>query len=224
MQRVERGRVKREPARERRPRKIDLLNRRRQACELRSMRMSNLAVGLALSAFPEQNSRGEAVRGGYGWRNRLDGKPPLSDRELQHAVSVDVRAMLDAATLLGEESSRELLALELYTLDKAQAALMPQVSAGSFKHTEVFVRISERRAKLMGWDSEKRLIDANAKVSIHLAESPQPPWDPKYLAEFAAALDQAKAIPGPMSAAELVAGNPTDIEEAEIVDPAPDVL
>jgi hypothetical protein len=65
----------------------------------------------------------------------------------------DVRAELGALREQTVEEAKELRDLELQRFDEMTAGLWPQVRAGSPPHVTAAVRVSERRARLLGLDA-----------------------------------------------------------------------
>jgi len=76
----------------------------------------------------------------------------ISDEGARKAVS---RALARIAQQT-DEAAAELRALELERLDMAQLAIARQVQQGNFGAIDRWIRLSERRAKLLGLDAPVR--------------------------------------------------------------------
>lgn len=133
--------------------RVEIHERRRQAYQLALGAFDHISIGLYLHADPSVNSRGIAVVSGYGWRNYAEGKPPLQHEALRVTVSRDITAGLEQAAKYEKLSREQYVLREVGALDAAQAALWGQVLKGSGTAIERFVKLSERRSKLLGLDA-----------------------------------------------------------------------
>lgn len=205
------------------PTKLEILTRRRQALDLRTAGSSEAAIARLLAADPEVNAHGNAVPGGYGWRNYVKGLPPPDDKVLRRAVAADISKSLAEARELVSQRSEDLLMLELQRLDRVQTAIWNDVMASSHWHVFRWLQLSERRSKLLGWDSEKRVVDTTAELTVNVtAEGPQPDYDAQYLAKMLAAIEEAELAPSEgIEAARRVLPDANVIDVEAIEEPPP---
>jgi hypothetical protein len=82
----------------------------------------------------------------------------ISDRMASRVVNRAINRVL-------REPVGQLVELESARLDALWAAMWPRALAGSARHAEVCVRISERRSRLLGLDAPAR-IDANVLANV----------------------------------------------------------
>jgi len=86
----------------------------------------------------------------------------VSDRMASRIVNRAMNRVL-------REPVAQLIDLEAARLDGLWAAMWPRALAGSARHVEVCVRISERRARLLGLDQPTR-VDANVLANVSVDE------------------------------------------------------
>jgi DNA-binding CsgD family transcriptional regulator len=82
----------------------------------------------------------------------------ISDRMASRVVNRAMNRVL-------REPVGQLVDLESARLDALWAAMWPRALAGSARHAEVCVRISERRSRLLGLDQPAR-VDANVLANV----------------------------------------------------------
>jgi len=85
----------------------------------------------------------EQIRVAKGWKNR----------------SVAYNACMREFHRLKDEPARELRQIELLRIDRAQVAIWTQVIGGNFGAIDRFVKLSERRSRILG-------LDAPAKMAL----------------------------------------------------------
>lgn len=68
-----------------------------------------------------------------------------------------VKKEIEAINKLNNESAEELRRMELERLDLAMSAIAPQVRKGNLGAVDRWLRISERRSKLLGLDATPRM-------------------------------------------------------------------
>jgi hypothetical protein len=191
---------------------VTIRERRARAYTLRVGGFSNLDIGLYLHADPALNTNKDTpdgLPGGYGWQNYRDGKPPLQGEALRISVSRDLTRGLESAAKYEALNREEYVQLEVAGLNAAQAAMWPKVLRGDTVAAERFVKLSERRAKLLGLDAPVQAEIAH-EVNVHV-EGVQPNYNPEYAAQMFAALQEVGAIAEPPALPVL------DVVDAEVV-------
>jgi hypothetical protein len=158
-----------------------IASRRTDAIDLRMAGVDLLTIGKKLAADPSLNSGGTAYPMGYGNELYANGDPSPEDATLVQLVSGDIRRSLAQRTDGLTERVTEMRELELARLDRLmlvayrQAIREDDTSLSAIDRT---LRIMERRARLLGLDSQQvRLaghdggpLDTNAAdVAVRLA-------------------------------------------------------
>jgi hypothetical protein len=176
--------------------------RRARAYTLRVGGFSCLDIGYFLHADPALNTdpksidpeTGEKVglHGGYGWQNYRDGKPALRDDALRVSVSRDLTKGIEAAAKYEALNREEYVQVEVASLNAAQAAMWPKVLRGDTVAVERFVKLSERRSKLLGLDAPVQ-VESKAEVSITV-EGRQPDYNPQFAGVMFGALVELGAL------------------------------
>lgn len=183
-----------------RPPQVDILTRRKQALDLWYAGASEEDIGLILAADPSINVNGAAVPGGYGWQSYYAGKPPVQRDTLRAQVVKDVQTAMDTIAAQETQTSERLFTAEMQSLRRLKTAMWGPAMNGSHMHAFRVIQISERLSKMMGWDSERRMVDSTSTVTATvdvaaLGISATPSYDPDWLGKFGAALLQGKLVP-----------------------------
>lgn len=187
--------------------------RRAKAYQLRTGGFTNLDIGKYLHADPEMCTSKEHPDGfpcGYGWQNYAQGRKPLDGDALRVAVSRDLTRGLEVSAKYEALNREEYVQLEVASLNAAQAAMWPKVLRGDTIAVERFVKLSERRCKLLGLDAP---VQAEVSHDVHVqVEGVQPDYNPEYAAQMFAALREVGAID------EVPALPAMDVVDAELVE------
>lgn len=195
--------------------KVTIRERRARAYQLRVGGFSNLDIGRYLHADPEvctNKDTPDGLAGGYGWQNYRDGKPPLDGEALRISVSRDLTRGLESAAKWEALNREEYVQLEVASLNAAQAAIWPKVLRGDTIAVERYVKLSERRAKLLGLDAPTQ-TEVSGSVQVHV-EGVQPNYNPEYATAMFAALAEVGALDEVPPVPQLPSG---DIVDAEVV-------
>jgi hypothetical protein len=195
--------------RRRLPTRALIADRRVKALQLRAAALSHEEIGLRLHVDPDVNSTGTGFVGGYGWLCFHQGRTPLIGQRLSTAVSQDIRKALAEHRRLSEEAADLHVQLELDRLDKLQAAIWQRCLTGDLWAVDRALMISQRRAKLLGIDIDRAVVDAKTEVNVTV-EGAQPVLNAEYLAQVKATIE---AVGGTLGPAD-------DIVDAEVVDDA----
>lgn len=204
--RADRGRVRHSS-------KLALEDRRRLAQQYRLGGYDCTTIALMLAADPEINSQGNAVPGGYGWRNYVDGLAPPSIPMLARSVKADLAVLHNRHIDDSREASEEMFWLEMDRLDKLTSFVWRKAGDGSERHVGRAVEISERRSKMMGWDKSPVTVTVEGSIGVH-AESPQPVVTPEWLHSFYLAMEESSLEP-PETLEALAAVLP-ELEESTV--------
>ena len=170
-------------------------DRRSRAYRLRTGGFTNLDIGFYLHADPALNTDPECkdgTPGGYGWRNLRDGRDPLVGEALRVSVARDLTKGLEQAAKYEALSREEWVQFEVAGLNAAQAAMWPKVLRGETVAIERYVKLSERRSKLLGLDAPVQ-VESKSEVSITV-EGRQPDYNPAFAGEMFGALVELGAI------------------------------
>jgi hypothetical protein len=100
-------------------------------------------------------------KAGYSYRE-IQEQSGVSKSRAQHYVSDS----LDQYREENKESTQELVEIENARLDAALRSIWPQVASGNLKAIDRFLKISDRRAKLLGLDAptKRALTDADGNA------------------------------------------------------------
>ena len=182
--------------------RVGVHERRARAYQLRTGGFSCLSIGYHLHADPELNTdpkcvdpeTGEKIglKGGYGWVNYRDGKPPLRDDALRVSVSRDLTCGVESAAKYEALNREGWVQFEVAGLNAAQAAMWPKVLRGDTIAIERYVRLSERRCKLLGLDAPVQ-SEIKAEVAVTV-EGRQPDYNPEFAGVMFGALKELGAI------------------------------
>lgn len=201
----------------------DVANRRRRALHFREGGLDNIEIGYQLAADPAINTAQESVPSGYGWYLYVAGKPPPSPVKLGAAVSRDIaRGIEETRKSLAERSQVE-FDMSLRRLDRLISFMWPGAAAGDHWHAFRVLQIEERRARMWGWDSERRVLDAaNQGSAFDVEDIPAqlPAYTTEYVNDFYSALLEAGLVP--LERADLMIGMAE--ENGGIVAADPDVV
>lgn len=180
------------------PQKAWVIERRRKAMMYDIAGFARPHIGLMLHADPDvavdENNEptGRGVPGGYGWKNYVLGKPPLTGDALRASVASDLSRYWKSEQTSNHEHYEELLSRELARLDVAQRALWKRVEDGNDWAIDRLLAIMDRRMKLLGLEAPKRV--ETTSVMLH---GVQPAANAEYatavldgLRELAAAVEQ----------------------------------
>lgn len=192
--------------------KVTIRERRARAYQLRVGGFCNLDIGRYLHADPAINTNKDTpdgLPGGYGWQNYRDSKDPLDGEALRVAVSRDLTRGIESAAKWEALNREEYVQIEVASLNAAQAAMWPKVLRGDSIAVERFVKLSERRSKLLGLDAPTQ-TEVTGTVNLQV-EGVQPNYNPEYAAAMFAALDEVGALPA------MPTLPPGDIIDAEVV-------
>lgn len=205
------------------PRDALLRQRRGEAMQLRASGMPLEMIGQALHADPAINADGQSHPLGYGWKNYSEGKPPLTGGGLTSAVSRDISEAMQNAELASEQQRQESLELALYKLDMASSAIWPRVLQGRERSLEVWLKLEERRAKLLGLDKAEK-IEHSGETTVRLVEGEHPVYDRDFASSMFSALREV-GIEAPKELvadldSELGLASTEQIEDAEVIDAA----
>jgi hypothetical protein len=177
------------------PRTALLENRRMNALSLKHQGFTLLQIGRKLHADPEwvenQAKWPDGYPGGYGWRNHQNGRDALLGSNLEHSVSLDIRAQVRSARLARESMRQEALQLRLMQLGEASAALYPKVMAGDARAHEVWLRNIELQ---IGLEGIKPAEQHDVNVNVAGTVSVQPSFNPQFMAEMFDALKTVGAV------------------------------
>lgn len=179
-----------------RPTPLDFHARLQQAVMFKAAAFSAEDIALNLAADPKINVQGVSRTGGYGWVEYLGGKPPPPLRRLAMAVVADLdRANRLVVASLAETSQRELL-YSLQRCDAVVRSMYPLMNGGSHWHAKRVLEAEERRSKLWGWDSERRVVDATVDATVTQADTPavHPDYTPEFIREMVEAMAEANII------------------------------
>jgi DNA-binding CsgD family transcriptional regulator len=140
---------------------IDFFSRRANTTKgMTTMATSNQQNGSPWSSLRARQRERVAVAlrvDGYTYAEIGD-RLGISDRMASRIVNRAMSRVL-------REPVAQLIDLESARLDALWAAMWPKALAGSARHAEVCVRISERRARLLGLDQPTR-VDANVLANV----------------------------------------------------------
>jgi hypothetical protein len=125
-------------------------------------------------------------------------------------VSRDLTRGLEQSAKYEALNREEYVQLEVASLNAAQAAMWPKVLRGDTVAVERFVKLSERRAKLLGLDAPVQAEVAH-EVNVHV-EGVQPDYNPEYASQMFAALREVGAIKEMPALPSL-----DDVVDAEVV-------
>lgn len=176
------------------PHKAMIEQRRTEAIQYRASGMPLEMIGRHLHADRSYNIEGRGVPGGYGWKNLMEGKDPLKGANLASAVARDVNPALETAQLHSEVARQQALELELYRLDMASAGIWPGVLQGRARDLEVWLKLSERRAKLLGLDKAEKIEHSGEQTLKVAVEGRQPDYSPGYAEKMFEALEEVDAF------------------------------
>ena len=176
------------------PHKTMIEQRRAEAIQFRASGMPLELIGKNLHADRSFNVKGVGVPGGYGWKNLMEGKPPLQGSGLASAVARDVNPALATAQMHSEVARQQALELELYRLDMASAGIWPGVLQGRARDLEVWLKLSERRAKLLGLDKAEKIEHSGEQTMRVTVEGRHPDYSPGYAEKMFEALEEVEAF------------------------------
>lgn len=196
--------------------RVTIRERRARAYTLRVGGFSNLDIGRYLHADPARCTNPDTpdgLPGGYGWQNYRDGKAPLDGEPLRISVSRDLTRGLESAAKWEALNREEYVQIEVASLNAAQAAIWPKVLRGDSVAVERYVKLSERRAKMLGLDAPTQ-TEVSGTVQVQV-EGVQPNYNPEYAAAMFAALAEVGALDEVPPVPALPGG--TDVVDAEVV-------
>ena len=162
--------------------------RRVHAYNLKFQGITLREIGRRLHADPAINSEGQHFPGGYGWKNYRYGKPPVDGDDLINAVSKDLGPGLRRARIAHETIRAEGVAFYLERLERAAAALWPQVMEGHPRSHEMWLSNINTQLDLLGL-KQGDTLDVNVTV-----EGPQPKIDLGYMEKYMGALAEVGAV------------------------------
>lgn len=171
------------------PRDALLRQRRSEAMQLRASGMPLEMIGATLHADPKMNADGQSYPLGYGWQKYQKGEKPLEGAGLSHAVSKDISRAMKGAELASETQRQESLELALYKLDMASSAIWPRVLQGRERSLEVWLKLEERRAKLLGLDKAEKVEHSGEQI-VRIIEGEQPQYDEGFAKSMFAAMQE----------------------------------
>jgi len=208
------------------PRKALIEHRRAEAMQLRAAGMPLELIGYELHADSTMQPKGIGTPGGYGWRNLVEGKSPVEGKSLAHLVGTDINPQLERAQLSSEVARQQALELELYRLDMASAGIWPGVLQGRARDLEVWLKLSERRAKLLGLDKAEK-VEVSGEQTVRVVEGVQPKYDSSFAQEMFDALRQAGALdetnmPELPGVIDIPADDVIEVQATEVVDDGDD--
>jgi hypothetical protein len=130
-------------------------DRRAKALDMALAGEARLAIGLRLSASPDQSDDPHPV--GYGWERLRRGHGPLDETGLVDAVRKDVgRSLAERRRALGQ-SADEYLDVHMARLERLLTGVWDKAAAGDLSSSLQALRILSREQRLQGLDGRQAL-------------------------------------------------------------------